>query len=560
MNRTTRSGPASPPARLRLLPLLLLATAPAGAQAPPPPTTPVFGETVEVRVVNFEVVVTDRDGVPVTGLAPSDFQLTIDGKEYPIGYFTEVRGGDAVEASAGGSEAPAVARVPDLVPGSPVGTSYLVFVDDYFSIPRDRDRVLRSLIEDLPGLAPEDRMAIVAFDGTRLEMLSSWSSSAPELERALRKAAARPAFGLHRLAEKRNLANDQRLRQDVGFARAPLETRLDITERFYAETIEQQVSNMVSGVAAALRGFANPPGRKVLVMLSGGWPFDPADYAANEFGRAIIEPGLRRGDRLLAPLVDTANQLGYTIYAVDVPGISAETFGDAEFSDPPLLNDTATGFLRESNTQWTLQHVARQTGGRAMLNANRLEALSRAAADTRSYYWLGFVPDWQGNDSRHRIEVAVRREGLRLRSRAGYVDMSRQTEVSMAVESVLLFGSGPNVRPLPIRFGRPERTSMNVMKVALELAVPLDGLTLLPVDGGQATDLELRIAALDERGGRSEIPVIPVRLKVAETPAPGAFARYETTVELRRVTNQLVVAVYDPVSGTIYSASAEVRP
>ncbi len=108
----------------------------------------------------------------------------------------------------------------------------------------------------------------------------------------------------------------------------------------------------------------------------------------------------------------------------------------------------------------------------------------------------------------------------------------------MAVESVLLFGSGPSVRTLPVRFGRPERSSMNVMRVPLELAVPLAGLTLVPVEGGFATDLELRIAAMDDRGGRSEIPVIPVRLKVAELPTPGKFARYETVVELRRVTNQ----------------------
>jgi len=558
MNRRSRCFAG----RLRLLWVTpwLVAAAPGAGQAPPPPSTPVFGETVEVRVVNFEVVVTDKDGIPVTGLGPGDFQLTVDGKEHPIRYFTEVRGGDAVDGEALSAEGPAVAGVPDLVPGTPVGTSYLVFVDDYFSIARDRDRVLRSLMEELPRLAPEDRMAIVAFDGSRLDMLSTWSGSLPELERALRTATSRPAYGLQRLAEKRNLANDQRLRQQINFTRQPLETRLDITERFYAETIEQQVGNMVSGVAAALRGFANPPGRKVLLMLSGGWPFDPADYAANEFGRSIIEPGLRRGDQLLAPLVDTANQLGYTIYGVDVPGIATESFGDVEFSDPPALADTATGFLRESNTQWTLQHVARQTGGRALLNANRLKALERAAMDTRSYYWLGIVPDWQGNDSRHRIEVAVRRDGLKLRSRAGYVDMSRQTEVGMAVESVLLFGSGPGARPLPIRFGRPERTSMNVMKVPLDIAVPLDGLTLLPVEGGFATDLELRIAALDERGGRSEIPVIPMQLKVAEPPAPGQFVTYQTVVELRRVTNQLVVAVYDPVNGTIYSASAEVRP
>jgi VWFA-related protein len=543
--------------RSSLGPALAFALAAPALCQTPPPGAPVFGETVEVRVVNLEVVVTDRDGLPVTGLAAGDFRLTVDGEEVPIGYFTEVRGGDAIDPGAQGG---AVAAVPDLVPGTPVGTSYLLFIDDFFSIQRDRDRVLRSVREELGHLGPADRMAIVAFDGNRLAMLSTWTASTPELERAFQKATSRPALGLHRLAEKRNLDADNRLRRSLGAGRSALDNRLESFEIFYAERLEQQVGNIVSAAAAALRGFANPPGRKVLLMLSGGWPFDPADFAANEFGRPIVEPGIRRGEHLYAPLVDTANQLGYTIYSVDVPGLADDSLGGAEQFELPELSDTARGFLRESNTQYSIQHVSQQTGGKALLNARRLTALRTAAADTRSYYWIGFVPNWQGNDSRHRAEVEVRRPGLRVRSRSSYVDMSRSTETSMAVESVLLFGGGPGVKPLPVRFGRPQRSSMNAMKVPVEVGIPLDELTFVPSAGGFATEVELRIAALDDRGGRSEIPVVPVRLEFSEKPAPGKLATYSTTLELRRVLNHVVLAVYDPVSGAIHSATADIRP
>ncbi len=534
--------------------LLAWPLAPAAGQAPPP----VFGETLEVRVVNLEVVVTDRDGLPVTGLASEDFRLTVGGREVPIRYFSEVRGGDVIDLAPGVSTA--VAGVPDLVPGTPVGTSYLVFVDDFFSIAKDRNRVLRSLGDQLGRLGPEDRLAMVAFDGVRLEMLTSWTQSSPVIQRAIQKATERPALGLQRLSERRSMAADQRLRRDLGVSRGALDSRLDITERYFAERIEQQVASAVAGVAAALRGFANPPGRKVLLLLSGGWPYDPADYAANELGRLVTEPGLQRGDRLLAPMVDTANQLGYTVYAVDVPGVDSESLGSADSAEVPALDAASAAFQRESNVQWTLQYVAQETGGRALLNARRLQALERAAADTRSYYWIGFVPDWQGNDARHRVDVQVLRQGLEVRSRAGYVDMSRQTEVGMAVESVLLFGDGPGVRPLAVRVGRPERLSGSTMRVPIELGIPLDHLTFVPVAGGLATELELRVAALDERGQRSEVPLIPVRLQVAEPPPPGRFARYETALELRRLRNQVVVAVYDPVRGTIYSATVDIRP
>ena len=147
-----------------------------GAQVPGTPEAApasIFGETVEVRVINVEVVVTDKQGLPVTGLQPGDFALKVDGAEVPIQYFTEVRGGDAIE---GPPDAPVmVPGVPQLAPGTPVGTSYLVFIDDFYPLARDRDLVIEKLSADLGRLRPEDRMAVVAYDGLQLEMLSSWS-------------------------------------------------------------------------------------------------------------------------------------------------------------------------------------------------------------------------------------------------------------------------------------------------------------------------------------------------------------------------------------------------
>jgi hypothetical protein len=56
----------------------------------------LFGERIEVRVVNVEVVVTDRQGNRVPDLAVQDFRLRVDGQDVPIEFFTEVRGGQAI--------------------------------------------------------------------------------------------------------------------------------------------------------------------------------------------------------------------------------------------------------------------------------------------------------------------------------------------------------------------------------------------------------------------------------------------------------------------------------
>ena len=537
--------------------LALLASGPAPAPAQDPQG---FGETVEVRVINLEVVVTDKQGLPVTGLSPNDFVLKVDGKEMPIGYFTEVRGGDAIEAGAGELTVPGM---PQVAPGTPVGTSYLLFIDEFFAIERDRDHVLDRITADLAQLRPEDRMAIVAYDGQKLEMLSTWSQSVPELERAMRKVRSRHTHGLERIVDERRFTNNDRLNRFPSGPRGFIDstqTRLDLEEMNYARMIEEQLQDVVAAGSAALRGFANPPGRKVMLLLSGGWPYDVVDYVVNDYNRTVIESEISRGDELFEPLIATANQLGYTIYGVDMPGLGGESAQNAEYAAAANFADRKQLFQRENNIQYSLEEVSTETGGEALLNGQRDVVLPHAAADTRNYYWLGFSPPWEGTDSAHDVTIDTRIDGLKVRSRSSYVDFSTKRETSMMVESVLLFGDRPGIEPLPVELGQAVKASGSTMKVPITVRIPLENLTVLQQGDRFVADVELRIAALDERGGRSEIPVIPVSLSMPSKPPAGTYATYQTTLQLRRAKNQLVLAVSDPVGGAIYSARTEVAP
>ncbi|MYF05689.1 MAG: hypothetical protein F4230_12255 [Holophagales bacterium] len=59
----------------------------------------VFSEVIDVRVVNIEVVVTDRDGNRVHGLTASDFELLVDGEPTPIDYLVSIAEGRALETA-----------------------------------------------------------------------------------------------------------------------------------------------------------------------------------------------------------------------------------------------------------------------------------------------------------------------------------------------------------------------------------------------------------------------------------------------------------------------------
>ncbi|HEY0555247.1 MAG TPA: VWA domain-containing protein [Thermoanaerobaculia bacterium] len=555
---TFRSGGRSGGRFGRFAAALLVSSLPAAAQkTPPPPPQSVFGEQIDVRVVNVEAVVIDKQGNRVTGLRPGDFQLQVDGKPVPIEYFNEVRGGQTVAPGEDEKSSP-VKGLPSLAPGSPVGTSYLLFVDDFFSVGPRRDQVLRSIKDQLARLGPEDRMAIVQYGGGQVEMLSSWSSSERQLTSAIEKAIGSPSGGVARIAELRTFESSERL---VGSPnnfgpRRSFSQQTSTEELIYAQQLAWQTQRAVAAAVSALRGFAAPPGRKVMLLLAGGWPFSILDYVVNNPNRPVIERDVPRGEEILGPLVDTANRLGYTIYPVDVPGIEATAGADAARSGP-----VQTAFnLREQEHEATLLYTAEQTGGRALINSLSDQVLQTASSDTRSYYWLGFTPAWQGNDKRHKVSLQVLTKGLQVRTRSGFLDLSRKAESSLIVESAMMFGNSPDVVPMPIKLGEPVASGRREMELPVSLAIPVDAITFVPVNGKQTAELELRVAAVDSSGNRAPISVIPVTLSATEAPKPGSYVRYDTRVKLKKLPHHLTLAIYDPLSGKILTAQADIKP
>lgn len=495
-----------------------------------------FGESIDVRVVNVEAVVTDRKGNRVTGLAPSDFRLLVDGVEVPIDYFTEVADG-VVQPSSGG-------EVPTLAEAGPLGRSYLVFIDESVVLAHDRDLVLDELEKDLDRLGPGDRMALVAFDGVQLHRLADWTSNRRTLSRAFTEARRRPALGIRLNLERAYLPPQGSSEDDMsraldnsGLDRLGSLPRQDETEL----TVLQHawLRRVAEAAAAAMRGFELLPGRKSMLLLCGGWPLP----------------------ELADPLVQEANRLGYTLYPVDVPGIEAGPVVDIRQEKPA---EKLTGVLSsdwELGVHASLGVVAEATGGRPALNSARAHALERAEQDTRSYYWLGFSPAWKADDRHHRIVVEARRPGLEIRARTGFSDLSQARVAAMDAESLLLFGPRPGgiLGALDLELGQPRRIRRRLLEVPVVVAFRPGDLDPAPVKGRE-TELVLTVAALDHDGERSELPQMPLRFTLPEGVDESTEVRTRLTVRLRNAKQRLVFQLRDPVSGRSFVSEVSFKP
>src|SRR5947199_3131789 len=73
-------------------------------------------ETIEVRVVNVDVVVRDRAGKPVSGLTKNDFEIFANGQKREITNLYEVRAPGVAPTSAAAAEAAPPPSTPAVTP------------------------------------------------------------------------------------------------------------------------------------------------------------------------------------------------------------------------------------------------------------------------------------------------------------------------------------------------------------------------------------------------------------------------------------------------------------
>lgn len=546
------------PATLAALFLLFSANGAAHAQQESAPDT--FAETIDVRVVNVDVWVTDRDGNPVTGLTANDFEVREDGRPVELSNFYEFTDG---QDATGRDQATATFRdrrpresdldrfVPAEPPPPEHRLSLMVYIDNNNLTPTDRNRLLPFLRNFLSvRLSPYDRAMLAVYDQGRFQVALPFTTEAWRVAEATHEVArvvgSRDRIESQRLDILRELNEDNEVPPRYG---AIVELIRD-----FAAMIRNEVDASIVNVENAIRTMAGLPGRKAILYISNGLPMRPAEdlfraleerfddrrgrwrnrsatvevspYAnprSIDAANASLEAYQYDLSRRFDELASLANANGVTFHSVAAAGarVSGMNTADLRFS-------TSIEFTRAANLEEPLLRLADRTGGRAIVNTrNFAGGFDRIASDLQNRYSLGYSPAHIERGRTHRVEVQLTDEAKRryrgrlsIRHRDSYVDKSVSAEMADLTLAALSMEEAANpmgVRIAPVRGpGSEVRLDSGDIQSRMLIAIPIGPLTLAPVADGHEANVRLWVQVIDGEGRFSEVTEHPVPVLVKE--------------------------------------------
>ncbi len=535
--------------------------------APKPEEPGSFVDTVNVAVVNVDVFVTDKKGNRVSGLTRDDFEIFEGGRPIAVSNFSVVQGGKLFRLDGPGDGAEA-APAAGLAPAEVTEDQRLhlvVYVDNYNIQPFNRNRVLRELRDFLRSqLDREDRVMLVSYDRS-LHVRHPWTSDPAVVASALQDLETLSGNAVSRESDRRD-ALDRIEESENAYSASSF-------ARSYASNIYNDLNFSIDALRDTINGLAGMPGRKAVLYVSEGLPMvageDLFQAVQMKFAEQTSMTDAFEFDasRRFRELTATANANRVTFYTIDAGGLRTMGLGDASRqSNSAGFAGTSTMIeqVYVSNLQSPLLRLAEDTGGKAIINANRVgEHLTQIAADFDNYYSLGYQPAHFGDGRFYKIEVKVKgKKGEYLvRHREGYRDKAPSVMMADGTLSALLHGFATNPLGLKLDFGEQSRNDNGQYLVPIRVSIPIGKVVLVPSETAHVARLKLFVAAMDAEGGMSEVQEQPVPISV--TPADLERARqqyylYSVSLLMRKGAHRVAVGLRDDVGADASFVTASV--
>jgi len=407
MNRNLRVCVFSCSLAVALFALPLKAQAPVQDSSQPSqaPAQPTATLSIAAREVLLDVVVTDRNGSPVTGLTPADITVTEEGEPQRLTHLEEHHPMSADDMAR-------LKSMPQLPPNtftnfSPVANtnSSTVILLDSLDTPIQAQMELRQqLIDYLKHMPPGTPIAIFQID-TEMSLIQSFT------------------------ADPTVLLDAAKGKRDMPSLRKPVYGNREEYNRARIEILR-------SGFQLMGRYLGGFPGRKNLIWLTGSIPNSyRSDPLGTSFGKSFHDDFTVLEDNP-GDLMDALTLSRVAVYPIDTRGLQTPPQFDASNARGPSPGANLRFEGRQAFQHMDLDTMAEQTGGKAYYNTNGFkQIIGDIVSNGSNYYTLAYATTntkWEGQ-FRH-IKVTVNRQGLQVQYRHGYyaVDRAKQEQRLLA--------------------------------------------------------------------------------------------------------------------------------
>ena len=526
-------------------------------QTPQPAEIPKLTESIDVRVINVDVVVTDRKGNPVTGLTKDDFEIYENGTLKPISNFYEVNNAKnepvplPAAAFAPVSVKPHIADIPENQK-----RRIIIYIDNLSMAPFNRNRVFKNMKEFITQVMRPGDEAMLATFNRSMKVRVPFTRDPVQIQTTLDIILGESAMGLSNKSERKQAEDQIRDAQSYGEALA--------TARTYAESVENDLRQSQEALAGLMTTLAGVEGKKILVLTSEGFPMQPgreAFYMIEELqrekgwnaGSTLLETTNYDGSQLIQSVAKTANANGITMYTIHAAGLTGGVEMSAEYSQPV---STQVSQAASTNTIESMQVMADMTGGLASVQSNNFAAaFQRIQRDLDSYYSLGYRAGTERVDRQRYLQVRLKkRKDLVVRARQTFVEKSVYAEMSDRVIANLLYRIKDNDLNILTRLGQAVPTGDGYFRVPVDIQIPMASLALLPQgETDYAGGFDIYVVVANKDNDMSDVArksnQIHVPTDQMKTIA-GKFYTYTLELLTEPGLNKISIGVVDQISNT----------
>jgi VWFA-related protein len=548
--------------RILALFVALALTVPVLAQKKPaePESSPVF-EKIDVRVIDFDVVVTDRRGNFVPGLTKDDFEILENNVPKPVTNFYEISGG-APKNVTNVAEVGGKIETPAAAPATPamqeeMKRRIIIYIDNLSLAPFNRNRVFTQMKEFLKtAMRPGDE-AMVATYNRSMKVRVPFTRDANQVSSILDAIASESGLGVANRSERKSF--EDRIRDATSYEDAIG------TARTYASSVEHDLRQSVSSLNALMGTLAGVEGKKILVLTSEGFPMQPGreifafvdDMGRDKNWQGVTSSAMEGmhfdGTNLIQSVAKTANANDITMYTIHAAGLSGGSEMSAENAQP---TSAIVAHAAISNTTESMQLMAQMTGGLASVNTNNFaDAFKHIRSDLDSYYSLGYRAGTERVDRQRYLQVRLKnRKDLRVRSRQTFVEKSVHAEMSDRTIANLLYRVKDNDLGIIARVARPVPVEDGLFQVQVDIQIPMQSLTLLPQGEEESVGgFDVYVVVGNKDNDMSDVAQKSHQVRVPKaqmTQLSGKFYTYTLQLLIERGLNRISLGVVDQISNT----------